>query len=422
MSLEDIVFGKQKLEESGDESAVTKKKVKPPVWVDPDDISLTISPEKAKMINIMESITGDVFSQELKERYSKSHETADISWAKVDEEKPSTVDAGELFSSEKLRIPSDNLVVVRLNDMFDPKGSKNGIRQIEFDPNQDQACVLDQNGGVHFVSVSEKSSSLIFSLPFGADISNRRCLCYAADGTHVFVGCGRGQFLTIDIRVRSSIVTKIPGVKDDVISIHCSPSNKVLCMITSNSVHFFDPFNRSHLKSVQTSDVLMCGDFTDDGYYFVCCGKLGRGLVFDCDTLKAINRFQEPEMQDIKAISIARGFAAMGTEAGILHVFDFENLKKEYPKPLFSKLNLTTAIDTVRFNPTGELIVFASSEKQDSMRILHIADKKVYSNWPTARTPISYVRDVAFNSNSQYFVYGNEKGYCRLWELSFYKK
>ena len=193
-------------------------------------------------------------------------------------------------------------------------------------------------------------------------------------------------------------------------------------MIAGKTVHFLKASNKDLLRSVETSDELKCGAFTDDSCFFVAAGKEGRGLVFECNNFSAINRFQEPEMQYIHSISISRNRVAIGTDAGVLHIFDFNSLKQPIPKAIFSKMNLLTKVDSVKFNPTGELIVFASSGNKDSLRVLHLASQKVFSNWPTQRTPLSYVRDIAFDKTSQYLAIGNDKGLVTLWELGFYTK
>ena len=43
---------------------------------------------------------------------------------------------------------------------------------------------------------------------------------------------------------------------------------------------------------------------------------------------------------------------------------------------------LTTAIDTVRFNGSGELLLFASSRKDGAARLVHLPARTVFDNWP----------------------------------------
>jgi hypothetical protein len=95
--------------------------------------------------------------------------------------------------------------------------------------------------------------------------------------------------------------------------------------------------NLQLLRTVGTSDELQCGCFTDDGSCFIAAGRVGRGLVFDCDTLGPINRFQDQGMQTIQAMDAWHGLVAFGTESGVLEVFDLSALRENYPRPLFIK-------------------------------------------------------------------------------------
>jgi WD40 repeat protein len=124
-------------------------------------------------------------------------------------------------------------------------------------------------------------------------------------------------------------------------------------------------------------------------------------------------------MQTIQAMDASHGLVAFGTESGALEVFDLSALREKYPRPLFTKLNLTTIVDTVKFNHTGELIAFGSSGKKDAFRVLHVRSKSVFSNWPTQNTPISFLRAAEFGSTTQFLALGNDKGTVTLWELAF---
>jgi hypothetical protein len=107
----------------------------------------------------------------------------------------------------------------------------------------------------------------------------------------------------------------------------------------------------------------------------MAAGANGRGLLFESDTMNAVNRFQDQDMQPIRSIAASRGLIAMGTDGGVLELFDIAALRQKTARPLFSNMNLTTAITTVAFNPTQELLLFGSSGKKDAMRVLHVASK-----------------------------------------------
>ncbi|KAH0785538.1 U3 small nucleolar RNA-associated protein 18 [Histomonas meleagridis] len=404
MSLESIVFGTKHFTDNQKQKAPEAPIKKAPAWVDPDDLSLISKPNE----------------DSLQEKYLKTVQHADVSWSTKESNPKEVVDAVDLFSESPDRIPSDNLLIERVADLYTPS-TRSSVLGLVFNPCEPLAALLDSRGIVHVISVNGKNNKVQYSIPFPKQ-AQRHCLCYSSGGELIFVGCSKGTFHTIDCRTQTSLLTKIPSSQENITAAYCSPNNKLLVLIAQNRVHFIETSNRILLKTVPTSDELHCGTFDDTGDFFIAAGQSGHGIIFDCATFTAINRFQEPEMQFIHAIAFSHNRVAIGTDAGVLHVFDFQSLKERHPRPLFTKLNLSTKVDTVKFNPTGELIVFASSAKNNSLRILHLASQKVFSNWPTQKAPLSEVKDAAFDATGQYLAIGNEKGKATMWELSFYKK
>ncbi len=48
-------------------------------------------------------------------------------------------------------------------------------------------------------------------------------------------------------------------------------------------------------------------------------------------------------------------------------------------------LNLVTTVDSLEFSHDSQLLAFSSRMKRDAMRLLHVASRTVFSNWPTSR-------------------------------------
>ena len=105
-------------------------------------------------------------------------------------------------------------------------------------------------------------------------------------------------------------------------------------------------------------------------------------------------------------------------------------------KPLKSIMNITTRVETVRFSstlaritwialhccssrfltvaiffdgsfktlqlawhPSSELLSISSHSKKEAFRLVHAPSFSVFSNWPTASTPLHSVSSAAFSSN-----------------------
>ena len=71
-----------------------------------------------------------------------------------------------------------------------------------------------------------------------------------------------------------------------------------------------------------------------------------------------------------------------------------------HPSPSRAFMNLTTPIDTLRFNSTSEILSMSSLQVKDALRLVHVPSLTVFSNWPTSKTPLHYVSAVDFSPNS----------------------
>lgn len=85
-------------------------------------------------------------------------------------------------------------------------------------------------------------------------------------------------------------------------------------------------------------------------------------------------------------------------------------------------MNLTTRITSMQFNPSSEILALASRNKVDSLKLVHLPSMSVFSNWPTAKTPLGQVSAVDFSRNSEYIAIGNHKGKVLLYNLGHYAK
>ena len=92
-------------------------------------------------------------------------------------------------------------------------------------------------------------------------------------------------------------------------------------------------------------------------------------------------------------------------------------------RPAHTYLNLTTAVDHLSYGgPAGELLCMSSHRAKESLRLAHVASGKVFPNWPTAKTPLSFVTSGALVSpGGGYLAAGNDKGRVLLYRLSHYK-
>lgn len=88
--------------------------------------------------------------------------------------------------------------------------------------------------------------------------------------------------------------------------------------------------------------------------------------------------------------------------------------------PLKSIMNLHTSADCVRFNTDGQILAMSTQRDKDSLKLLHVPSKTVFSNWPTSKTPLGYVWSMDFSPQSKFLAIGNDKGKCLLYKIKHY--
>lgn len=144
---------------------------------------------------------------------------------------------------------------------------------------------------------------------------------------------------------------------------------------------------------------------------------------WDLGTGRCMQRFREPWATKITHLAMNNittfaptPYLSVGTGSGNIDIFDVGGPK--FPKePTKSIGNLTTHVDWLRYHPTGEILVGASRDKQNAMRLVHMGTKTVFENWPSAKTPLHRVSAVDFAKRDGLMAIGNEKGQVLIYQL-----
>jgi len=114
---------------------------------------------------------------------------------------------------------------------------------------------------------------------------------------------------------------------------------------------------------------------------------------------------------------------AVGSAMGVLDVFSAEAiLAGGTPRPLASFMNLTTAVTSAAFHPRGELLVYASGDRDNSLRCVHLASMRVFANWPKQTTPLGRVTRALFGAAGRTLVVGNARGHALVYSLAHYDR
>lgn len=114
------------------------------------------------------------------------------------------------------------------------------------------------------------------------------------------------------------------------------------------------------------------------------------------------------------------------------------------PSHLKSFDTITTPITSLAFNPDGQILVAASKDKRDCLKLVrsrrywtfcasrtqtdaflarpqyHTESLTTFQNWPTQHTPLGHVTSTGWSPSSEYLAMGNSKGRVLLYRIKPY--
>jgi len=170
-----------------------------------------------------------------------------------------------------------------------------------------------------------------------------------------------------------------------------------------------------------------CSDcsFSPDNKYLFTSTEDGNIYQWDLGMRKVVEMFHDVGSMKTTCIDVSDdgSYLATGNAAGIANLYAFNKLTKTAEKNITKEVsNLTTSLDNVKFNPTGEIMALTSRWKRNAIRLLHVPSMTVFSNWPNMRTKLSFINRVCFSKNSRYMALGNDLGNVIVYNFEHYEK
>lgn len=147
------------------------------------------------------------------------------------------------------------------------------------------------------------------------------------------------------------------------------------------------------------------------GYYYAVGSKTGVVNIYEEDNMAE----KVGTNQDSQRNAVFDAFASHHQENG---THKFSSLPA--PSPIKAVMNLTTTVDLLRFNHDGQILALGSRRKKDQFKLVHVASKTVFQNWPTSQTPLHYVTSIDFSPGGGFLAIGNDRGRVLLYRLNHY--
>lgn len=434
-------------EEYDEDQEGTQVKGQASAWIDEDDEKLTISLQKMDRVKKLRStmaedlIKGSTYEEKLRERYQSTMAvTSRTDWARLphsDDESSSVSDSEENVAASKLlsstapllsnsRLQPNILSTVRCPDANVGHYNNSTLNAVHFHPGSDEdeplllTAGLDKtlrffkiNGtegsekvhGVHFPHLPIHSASFLGS-------------------TGSVIVSGRRSFFYIYDTVAGKIdkIPRIQGRKEKSLEkFTTSPDGNLIAFIGNDGyIILVEAKSKLWVADLKMNGSARAVSFSPDGDFIFASGSDGDVYTWDIRTKKCVDRFHNDDGTISSFLSVSNKFVAVGAESGVVNIYNSTSRPFQNRSPLKSIMNLQTSVDHMRFNPNGDILAMSSRREKDSLKLIHMPTQTVFSNWPTSKTPLSYVWSLDFSPASKFMAIGNDKGRCLLYKLSHY--
>eukprot|EP00535_Pseudo-nitzschia_heimii_P003969 CAMPEP_0197179694 /NCGR_PEP_ID=MMETSP1423-20130617/4555_1 /TAXON_ID=476441 /ORGANISM="Pseudo-nitzschia heimii, Strain UNC1101" /LENGTH=597 /DNA_ID=CAMNT_0042629639 /DNA_START=78 /DNA_END=1871 /DNA_ORIENTATION=- len=447
-------------EEDDEESA---KEGSAPVWEDPDDSKAALINGGSRLKKLRrsrqekEALSSHELEQRLRQRYeTSSQSTARTDWAtrtkkqriaikKTDLDGSDDDDDEEaaisffstskaLLASTRNQLPPSILNIVRCPDANLTDPTKAVVRCIDFHPASEPDRPLMLTAGLdkslRFFQVGEEKSTKIHGIHFP------EMPIYSASflgNTGKVVLSGRRKFFYFydAISGKVDLVPSILGRDERSWEKHAVSSDGKLIAFVGNDgyVVLVDSHSKQSIGSLKLNGSVRAITFTPDGSEVLASGSDGDIYRWNVKSRQCIERFSNGDGTITSCLAASNTNLAVGAESGVVNLYSEHRGQQSRSSllsgiqgkaPLKSIMNLHTSADVVRFNSDGQILAMSSQREQHGMKLLHVPSRTVFSNWPTAQTPLSYVWSTSFSPGSKFLAIGNDKGRCLLYKLNHY--
>lgn len=426
-----------------------RPKANGPVWEDPDDQQLQISissDRRLRKLRIDQSedvITGSEYEQRLRQQFETINPLPE--WAAKARRKRTRDEmeghdgviinstTGGILSTGIKSLEKGSLEVERLRDANQASPTEGDVKSIMFHPSPTVSLLLSAGGDrrLKLFTVDGHTNPLlqtvhIPSLPISSAV-------FHPSGSSILLTGPRPFFFNYDLQ--SGACTRSPrglwgtfaSKPDDVdksLEINAfSPSGEVLAVAGRRGyVHLVDwtvgsPQVVASLKMNTPVKSLWWNTASSSNMELCSLGENSEVYVWDVRSRACQARWKDDGGYGATTIvgSPNNEYTAIGSKSGLVNVYD--SRRSSEPKLLKAIGNLTTAISSLHFNHSSELLVMSSRLKKSQLRLVHLPSLTVFSNWPTSSTPVGKATATAFSHNSEYLAIGNSRGRVLLYGM-----
>lgn len=431
--LRELVFGNkdkllQNLQTTAEGTSKRKKSVqksKKPAWKDSDDEGEDVvvnSETKQPELKLKEN-----YKQSLKGKFDRILGTP--AWAALDRKTDPDSDDDTLQTVGHLAQPTSQVLtrgILSFKKMKDLNRATYAegpsITGVEFHPNSTVSLVAGSQGIATLYSIDGRKNDRLHSLEL-ENYPIRSCR-FNKDGTEAIFGGSQKYFYTYDLIGGQTQRVFLPKNITKLAQFEVSPCGKYIGVIGRfGEVHLLYSSTKELITTFKQEHSATALAFSVDSNNLIVHSSDAEVNIFDLRQQRYMHRFTDDGCINGSSISVSPSgqLIATGSEQGVVNVYDYTNIFKSIsPTPEKVLLNLTTAISTIKFNHTSEIMAFASKDVNDAVKLAHFPSGTVYSNFPGIQGNLGKPNVLQFSPQSGYLAIGNQSKDVSLYRIKHY--
>lgn len=321
----------------------------------------------------------------------------------------------------------DYLSISKISAIKVPAASPNCLDTVEYHPQARSILMtsgMDKN--LHLFKTEGSSSDRIFSAKFkDMSISESH---FNADGTEIISVGRRPFFYCTDITTEKVVrINGFKGRQEREWSSFCvSKCGKYIFFCGQNGYIIVTcAKTKQWISNLKMNENVKAICSSNDSKYLFSVGQTNTIYIWDLITLRCVKKFTDDGGTLGTSISISgdSSLLACGSSSGIVNVYSLDSILNSelyQPNPLRSYSNIVTPISGTVFHPSSQLLTFYSKDKRNALRVAHYPSGKIYTNWPTERSPLGRIASLSFNHDGSNVAFGNKDGVVQIYNLKHF--
>lgn len=399
----------------------------PQAWLDEDD-------NLFKTNKVTNSKSKDLYANTLKQKYVTLMGTP--SWAKLNNKLKTEDDDDDDNGEEVLRkvghlqhVKNSSLAKGHLQLKNLPKINKETgnegpiINCIEFHPSSNVALVAGQSGTVSLFSVGGDTNNKLHSFHFKK--FSVAAAHFSPDGNEAYISSKEDhKYCVYDLVKAESKLVQLPKMVKNAVVFELSNNGKYLAVSDGfDELFLICVASKELLRTMKHNYNVVSVVFNVNSDKIYSLGPNGEVSVWNLSTYRVEHKFYDQGCVNASCIteSSCGKLLAIGSNEGIVNIYDGSTLNTAEPTPVKSIEHLRTKITNMKFNCTTEILAILSSYYPNSVKLVHLPSYHVFPNFPQQSTNLHQLGAVSFSPNSGYMALGNNKNCAFLYRLKHFK-